>query len=408
MQRRRLLQLLGAGGAVAATGAWFWPDEGVWNPCLGEATPDRLLHDAIVKAAWQDIDPSKVWDCHVHLIGNGDSHGGIWVHEAMQDVWSPLHYVRYQFYLNAACANEKRGVDKSFIAQLLRLQAEMPPLNKSMLLAFDYYHDEHGRADLNRSSFAVSNDYAAAVARQYPQQFEWIASIHPYREDCVEALAQAVNNGARAVKWLPPVMGMDPASPKCDRFYAALVKHNLPLLTHAGDEHAVAGVDMQHLGNPLKLRRPLEQGVRVIVAHCASEGANVDLDKGENAVTVDNFRLFARLMDEQQYEKNLFGEISAMTQLNRIGEPLEQVILRDDWQHRLLNGSDYPLPAVMPLFSSKQMHERGYITAAQAQLLAGLRQYNPLLYDFVLKRSLRVQGKALAARVFETKTFFTG
>ena len=38
----------------------------------------------------------------------------------------------------------------------------------------------------------------------------------------------------------------------------------------------------------------------------------------------------------------------------------------------------------------------------------GLRAHNPLLFDFVLKRSLRANGRAFAASVFETRRFFEG
>ena len=35
-----------------------------------------------------------------------------------------------------------------------------------------------------------------------------------------------------------------------------------------------------------------------------------------------------------------------------------------------------------------------------------IREYNPLLFDFVLKRHLRSNGKALSNSVFETRKFF--
>ena len=406
MKRRTVLRLLGVGGVGAVAGAIFWPDEGIFNPCVTGTTPGHLLNHEVVVAAWQGLQPTQIWDCHTHLIGNGDSQSGIWVHESMQDMFSPLQSVRFQFYLNASCAKHQGSLDQGYIQTVLRLLADFPVGVKCMLLAFDYNHDEQGRRDLVHSPFFVPNDYAARIARQYPDRFEWIASIHPYREDCVEALDWAAQYGARAIKWLPPVMGIDPASPLCDRFYAALLKHNMPLLTHAGDEHAVHGVENQTLGNPLLLRRPLDQGVRVIIAHCASEGVNTDIDKGQDAAPLANFQLFARLMNEPRYIKNLYGDISAMTQLNRLGEPIEQAVTRTDWQPRLLNGSDYPLPGVMPLFSSKELFRRNYITQTQATVLAELRRHNPLLYDFVVKRSLRINGKALASTVFETRRVF--
>lgn len=405
MRRRNFLKLL-AVAAAGSSAAFYWPDEGLFNPCFEQPTPEWLLNHELVQSAWEGIDPTLFWDVHTHLIGTGDSDSGVYLHPSMQDIFSPAQFVRFKFYVNASCADNINGIDKGYIIRLNRLLSEFPQGARSMLLAFDYHHDEMGKPDRSRSPFHTPNQYAQSIAQQYPQRYEWFASIHPYREDCVEVLQQVVNHGARAVKWLPPVMGIDPSSPRCDRFYDAMARHDIPLLTHAGDEHAVDGVDAQSKGNPLLLRRALERGVRVIVAHCASEGMGEDLDKGKGASWISNFALFARLMDDRQYEGRLFGDISAMTQLNRIGLALQTVITRDDWHHRLLNGSDYPLPGVMPLFSSEEMFRQGYITRSSVDVLARIRQYNPLLFDFVLKRNLRWQGKALATSVFETRRFF--
>jgi len=70
-----------------------------------------------------------------------------------------------------------------------------------------------------------------------------VCSIHPYRRDAVAALENAVAHGARAVKWLPSAMGIDPASPKCDAFYRSLAQLHVPLICHAGEEMAVDGMD---------------------------------------------------------------------------------------------------------------------------------------------------------------------
>ena len=45
--------------------------------------------------------------------------------------------------------------------------------------------------------------------------------------------------------------------------------------------------------------------------------------------------------------------------------------------------------------------------AHMAPVLTEIRQHNPLLFDFVLKRNVRVNGKGFAAAVFETRAFFT-
>ncbi len=405
MKRRTFIKLVSL-GAVAGTGFYFYPDEGILNPCMDTALPKRLLEHDVVKQAWEGIDAALYRDVHTHLIGTGDSNSGIYLHPSMQDVLSPLQYVRYKFYMNAGCADNAEGIDQAYVNTLKRLMNDFPNGAKSMLLAFEFHHNADGLRVKEKSPFYTPNTYAQTVAETNSGLFDWVASIHPYRQDAVSALESAIQHGAKAVKWLPPVMGMDPLSEKCDPFYVAMAKYKMPLITHAGDEHAFDNVDAQHKGNPLRLRRALDHGVRVIVAHCASEGTGVDLDKGENGPQVSNFELFARMMDEKKYEKLLFGEISAITQLNRVGPALQAVLTREDWQPRLLNGSDYPLPGVMPLFSTQEMHLLGYLQRDAVEPLEEIRRYNPMLYDFILKRHLHWQGKKFSSSIFESKNFF--
>ena len=99
-------------------------------------------------------------------------------------------------------------------------------------------------------------------------------------------------------------MGIDPSDPKCDPFYGKMKELDLILLSHGGEEKAVEAEEDQKLGNPLLLRRALDHGVKVIVAHCAGLGSNEDLDSKDRKV-VDNFDLFLRLMDEKRYEGKL-------------------------------------------------------------------------------------------------------
>lgn len=405
MTRRRFLFSGAVGGA--ALGFGYWPDHGVFNSCLGATLPEDFPGHGVIQAAWQGIDAEQMWDCHAHLIGVGHDNSGIWFNPAMESLSHPIQSVQKQFYLNAGCTEDNGHVDSNFVSTLLTLKAGMPAGSKIMLLAFDYNHDESGQRRPELSSFHTPNRYAAGLARAYPDHFHWIASIHPYRRDAVALLEQAVADGARAIKWLPPAMGMDPASPLCDPFYEAMARHNIPLLTHAGHEMAVQGGDAQDYGNPLRLRRALDHGLPVIVAHCASLGVGLDLDQGSHGPVVENFDLFTRLMDEPRYEGKLFGDISALTQLNRLGKPLTTVLHRDDWHPRLLNGSDYPLPGVMPLFSVNELAARGYLDPQLVAPISALRHHNPLLFDFVLKRHLQVEGKSFSHRVFETGRTFT-
>jgi len=389
---------------AGALAAWrFWPEQGVWNPCLARL-PRRLAEHDLVRSVWEGIDPARVWDSHAHLIGTGDSGSGIVVNPATDSLLNPGQYARRLFFLNAGCAHEAQGIDRSYVERMRNLLDGMPRGVKLVLYAFERAHDERGAPDWEHSTFYVPDAYARAVAKAYPERFEWVASIHPYRADALEALAWAKKEGARGVKWLPSAMGIDPHSPRCDRFYSFLQKNDIPLIAHAGLERAVLGREMHDYGNPLRLRRALEAGVRVVVAHCASMGQDRDLDRGQSGPYVDSFSLFTRIFEK--YETHCYGDISAMTQVNRAGPMLAKVVERTDWHPRLLNGSDYPLPGVMPIFSVAYLVSLGMLAASAGPVLTEVRQHNPLLFDFVLKRSLRQNAKALAASVFETRQFF--
>lgn len=408
MQRRTFLTGLGAAGLAgwAATRSRFWPHDGLRQDCATGPTPAALLQHELVAACWEGLDPAECWDCHIHLIGVGDNGSGIWINPRMQQWWHPIEFAQFHFYLNGSCADHAQDRDGRYLQRLSQLLMEFPPGFRCMLLAFDYHYDELGHRQLQHSAFHTPDVYAGRMALQQPERLEWIASIHPYRDDALDALRQAAALGARAVKWLPAAMGMHPGSPRCDAFYALLRALDMPLLVHCGTEYAVHGAGVQELGNPLHLRRPLEQGVRVLVAHCASLGRGVDLDRGANGPRVPNFELFARLMDEPVHVGRLFGEISAVTQINRRDSVIDTLLTRKEWHPRLVNGSDYPLPGIVPVFSPTHFARRGLLSAEQADVLRAIRLHNPLLFDFLLKRMLRRHGQGFANAVFMTCRHF--
>lgn len=407
MNRRRFLFSAAALAGVGAFAGWrVWPEQGIWNPCLG-ALPRHLVEHDLVKAAWEGVDPQKTWDSHAHLVGIGDTPSGIRVNPKLQGVLHPLEYGRREFFLNAGCAEVPgKSVDTAYVDRLGQLLEAFPPGAKVLLFAFDRTFKPGGEVDWEETAFHVPDAYVRDTARKHADRFEWVASIHPYRRDCVQALEDAKRDGARAIKWLPSAMGIDPASELCDPFYAAAARLDLPLISHAGLERAVAGTDRQDFGNPLKLRRALKAGVRVVVAHCASMGKDRDLDQGRDAPYVASFELFARLMEEPEHRGRLFGDISALTQTHRAKIALDRVMRSAPWHSRLLNGSDYPLPGLMPIFSPDYLVSAGFLEAAAAPVLTEIRRHNALLFDFVLKRSLIAEGKRLPAALFETRGFF--
>jgi uncharacterized protein len=378
---------------------------GLNNPCRGKL-PESLAQHELVRAAFDGIDPRALWDVHAHLLGTGDSGSGCTVHESMSQWWRPIEVLRRQAILNAACVpDDAASVDRAYLARLEALVADFPAGARWCLFAFDHAHRDDGSVDADATAFHVPDAYARSVATANAERFAWVASIHPYAPDALPRLDRAIGGGALAIKWLPSAMNIDPRDARCRPFYDRLARARLPLVVHCGEEMAVPGAKREAFGNPLLMRVPLEAGVRVIVAHCASLGHALDTDR-PSAPRVPAFDLFARLMDERAHESLLLGDLSAVFQINRKVDIARRLLERDDWHARLLHGSDYPLPGIPVLTRPQRLADAGLLDAAAVPVLLSIREHNPLLFDFVLKRSLRFASRGLGAKVFETRRHF--
>jgi predicted TIM-barrel fold metal-dependent hydrolase len=368
-----------------------------------EELPNRLSEKAadLIKRAFEPLDPVRLIDHHVHIAGIGIGATGAFVHSKMRSWSHPLHRLKYKVYMSAAGVTDESSADKDFVSRLSCLVSNISNHGKHRVLGFDKNYLRDGTVNLEKTEFYVPNEYVFQIAEANPDLFLPNISVNPYRSDALAELERWASRGARVVKWLPNAMGIDPSDSGCEPFYQKMKELDLILLSHGGEEKAVEAEEDQKLGNPLLLRRPLEHGVKVIVAHCAGLGQNEDLEAPSKPLT-DNFDLFLRLMNEKRYEGLLFGEISAMTQFNRAGKPLRTILAREDLHERLVNGSDYPLPAVNLLIRTKTLTKNGYITSDERNLLNEIYDYNPLLFDLVLKRTLRLPGttKKLPASVF--------
>lgn len=376
---------------------------GLFNPCLGRL-PDKLARHDLVQAAFEGIDAAALWDVHAHLLGTGDSGSGCTVHPSMSQWWRPVEVLRRHAILNAACADGGE-IDRAYVERLRTLAADFPAGARWLLFAFENAYTDAGAPDADATTVHVPDRYAQQVAAAHADRFGFVASIHPYAADALDRLDHARAAGALAIKWLPSAMNIDPRDARCRPFYDRLARTRLPLVVHCGEEKAVPGAGRDAFSNPLLMRTPLAAGVRVIVAHCASLGHAQDTDQ-RSAPEVPAFDLFARLMDERAFAPLLLGDISAVFQINRSLSVARRLLERDDWHPRLLHGSDYPLPGIPVLTRPRRLVDNGLLDAKAAPVLTEIRDHNPLLFDFVLKRSLRWGTHALGRTVFETKRHF--
>lgn len=302
---------------------------------------------------------------HCHVAGIGAGNSGCFISSALRGSW------KFKIYLRAFGVSlrelEEKG-DDLIPDRISELLARSRFVKKAVVLALDGFVDENGMLDRNRTQIYVPNQFVAdAVTRHSNLLFG--ASVNPYRKDALERLDWAKAHGAVLVKWIPSVMGIDPADPRLKPFYRRLVELNLPLLSHAGRESSLCSA-ADALADPDRLRLPLSLGVKVIAAHTASTGTY----HGERS----SDRL-ARLMGEYP---NLYSDISSLTQINK--HPyLKKALTRPEFEGRLFYGSDFPLIATV-LVSSWYYCLR----LSPSQLVAVHETKNPWDADVLLKHYL--------------------
>lgn len=356
---------------------------------------------ALVDAAYEGIEPGALRDYHSHLITIGTSGSGGYVNPHMLDWKHPMARIKAAVYMSGAGVDNLDNADAEFLARKVRLIRALPNPSRHYILGFDKYYRPDGTVNDAKTEFFTPNSYVFEVAERYPDVFLPAISVHPYRADAMEALQKWHAKGARLIKWLPNAQGMDPADPKLDEYYKFLAANDMVLMTHVGEEQAVKADEDQALGNPLKFRRALDLGVTIIMAHCGSLGTNVDLDDPAGK-RVSSFDLFLRLMADEKYKGQLYGDLSAMTQFNRLPTPIAGVLNRPELHDRLVNGSDYPLPALNVVIRLGDLIDHGLLDESLREPMREIYDYNPLLFDFVLKRNLKAPGTGakLPASVF--------
>jgi mannonate dehydratase len=404
MTRRRWLGLAGA-GALGLLGLRFLVPWLMRSRAPREASAAAR---AFAERCFEGLDRSRVWDMHVHLIGIGAGGTGCRVNPKILSHAHPIQRFQFDVYRSGSGITDPETADADYVERLLGFERAKSPQGKLLLLAMDHFVTEQGMERPDLTPLYTPNEYALRVAAEHVE-FEACASVHPYRADCVDRLDAVAASGARAIKWIPNTMGIDPASPLCDRFYRRLAELGLPLLSHAGKEYAVPGTRHQEFGNPQRLRRALDAGVRVIVAHCAAMGSFRDLDAaGEREAA--SFDLFMRLLADERYAANLLGDISTLAHVHHASRPLKELLKAPELHGRLLYGSDYPLPALRFLVIPGKLQLAGLLDGEDRRLCDELFDVNPLLFDFAVCRSLRLveNGRTyrFSPRVFESARAF--
>jgi hypothetical protein len=268
--------------------------------------------------------PLKPVDAHVHIVGNGSGNTGCWLRVSPWRRPMAALMLRHVGLPSSALHGD---LDRLYVQRLLEL-VRTSSLGAVVILAQEQVHDNQGKPIPNAGSFYVPNSYVLELAGKYPE-FLPAVSIHPARPDALEELARCLAGGAVLMKCLPNCQNIDCNDGRFRPFWEKMAEAQLPLLAHTGGEHTLPIVRAE-FSDPRTLTLPLECGVKVIAAHCATKSGLTD---------PEYFGIFAEMI---RRFPNLYGDNSAFTVPIRgrhVGDCLKEPLVR-----RIIHGSDFPVP----------------------------------------------------------------
>jgi hypothetical protein len=316
--------------------------------------------------------PPGIVDMHCHIAGIGAGGSGCFVSPKMRNNW------RFNIYLRSFGVSRQEILDKgdSVVAdRISQSLARSKYVSKAIVLALDGVVGPDGQLDTNRTEVYVPNEFVAEMVARHTNLL-FGASVNPYRKDALERLEWAKAHGAKLVKWIPPIMEINPDDPKLIPFYQKMAALKLVLLSHTGKEKSFSRAE-EDFGDPEKLRQPLSLGVTVIAAHAASS-EKYHGERGPDRL--------ARLMREYP---NLYTDISALTQINRAG-CLKEALMKPEFSGRLVYGTDFPL--INTLLVSPWY----YLRIPFWEKISISRNKNPWDRDVLMKHDLGVPTETFA------------
>ncbi|MDB6152029.1 MAG: Amidohydrolase 2 [Chthoniobacteraceae bacterium] len=267
---------------------------------------------------------AKLLDAHVHIVGNGGGGTGCWMRTGL--LRRPMQSLMCK-HIGLPLSALKGDFDRLYVERLLEL-VRTSSLDGAVILAHEQVYDEHGKLMEGAGSFHVPNSYVLELAGRYPD-FLPAVSIHPARADALEELERCLSAGAVMLKLLPNCHNVDANDRRYTRFWERMAEAGLPLLAHTGGEHSVQVMNASY-ADPRVLELPLQCGVKVIAAHCATKSGLFDPD------------YLPVLIEMMNRHPNLYADNSAFN--IPIRSRAIPTCLKSPVVDRLVHGSDFPVP----------------------------------------------------------------
>ena len=413
-----------AGCSFSSIGGDFRGEPSQMEANVG-AGAKRLLAAAFAfddAGAGADAGTLVLADHHLHAIARGTSAAGrdAYLHPDMNSLLSPVSWLKARVFMSASGVDDFARLDQQYEDRLLRLLLHFQDVQRKYfagavehrfyLYALDYFHDEQGRALPEYTDLYVPDDYVIGLAARMNRALEQaaapalddkssnrvrvvpVASVHPVPQGF-----SAPHRASRRARRAPPQMAaaLDGHGPrrKFPRTTTACWPKTTSRCWCTPDTSTSCGRRTgvtSAWATRAVCAKALDCGVTAVALHGARRGENPDT--GE-----PYFNDFIELMGMPEYEGLLFGEISVMVMGGFLSGDSRKLMVRviegtrpaGALHRRMLNGSDYPVPAIAFFNPTKALAAHAMITDDEQQWLDEIYGYNPLLFDFVLKRTLR-------------------
>lgn len=296
-------------------------------------------------------------DMHFHALGNGADIKNIDA-DIYFDANDNNHWLTRILYnlveedlkkLEADINKDGKISTEEYFELSYKLLNDSEELDALVFLALDaVYSPRTGIIDEKRTDLWVSNKFLHKKVKELNKRLEKEgktkkrfflgASVSPNRKDWESELEFAITQmEAVLVKWIPSTQHIHLMDGRHRGFYKTLAKYNIPLLCHVGPEYSFPeGIRQRRLDDFRFLQKPLEHGVTVIAAHCATPVFPM-IDR-------NYLREFYSLMKDANSggKISLWADTSALSLSTRT--PLIPQILETIPQNWLIHGSDFPIP----------------------------------------------------------------
>jgi hypothetical protein len=299
-------------------------------------------------------------DMHIHALGSGRD-----LKKVDEDIYFNADDNNHWFtrilynmiegdleHLGADFHHDGRISTDEYLEFMYSLLTTSEELDGVVLLALDaVYSPKAGKLDEKKTDLWVSNRFLHTAVTalnerlqkesepaKRKKKFFFGASVSPNRNDWEQELEYVITQTtAVLIKLIPSAQHIYLRDSRHAAFYQTLAAHKLPLLCHVGPEYSFPeGIRKRQLDNFRYLEKPLECGVTVIAAHCATPVFPL--------IEQPQIKEFYALMKDANTggTVRLWGDTSALSLSTRISlMPAIHDTFPAGW---LVHGSDFPIP----------------------------------------------------------------